>query len=185
MPNQGKLSRRQFLATTAFGAAVTATGSISMPSVLRAQGASVKLGVLHPVTGALSYSGQQGRLGAILAIEEINAAGGVKGLGKIDAILGDAQSTPDGGVAEVEKMNSANVAALSADTPATFVWRRRKRRRATSFPMSSMSASPTELSLAASRIPLGSAPASVSFPKPRWPISLPSTSRPASRPRRL
>ena len=82
MPNQGKLSRRQFLATTAFGAAVTATGSISMPSVLRAQGASVKLGVLHPVTGALSYSGQQGRLGAILAIEEINAAGGVKGSGQ-------------------------------------------------------------------------------------------------------
>ena len=69
MPNQGKLSRRQFLATTALGAAVTATGSISMPSVLRAQGTPVKLGVLHPVTGALSYSGQQGRLGATLAIE--------------------------------------------------------------------------------------------------------------------
>src|SRR5262244_2293249 len=112
MPNQGKLSRRQFLATTAFGAAVTATGSISMPSVLRAQGTPVKLGVLHPVTGALSYSGQQGRLGATLAIEEINAVGGVKGLGKIDAVLGDAQSTPDGGVAEVEKMNSAGVAAI-------------------------------------------------------------------------
>ena len=78
-----------------------------MPSVLRAQGAPVKLGVLHPVTGALSYSGQQGRLGATMAIEEINAAGGIKGLGKIDAVLGDAQSTPDGGTAEVEKMNSA------------------------------------------------------------------------------
>src|SRR5215472_8221829 len=112
MPNQGKLSRRQFLATTAFGAAVTASGSISMPSVLRAQGTPVKLGVLHPVTGALSYSGQQGRLGATLAIEEINAAGGVKGLGKIDAVLGDAQSTPDGGVAEVEKMNSAGVCCI-------------------------------------------------------------------------
>src|SRR5262244_2942686 len=112
MPNQGKLSRRQFLATTAFGAAVTATGSISMPSVLRAQGTPVKLGVLHPVTGALSYSGQQGRLGATLAIEEINAVGGVKGLGKIDAVLGDAQSTPDGGVAEVEKMNSAGVSCI-------------------------------------------------------------------------
>src|SRR5499426_4534624 len=112
MPNQGKLSRRQFLATTAFGAAVTATGSIAMPSVLRAQSASVKLGVLHPVTGALSYSGQQGRLGATMAIEEINAAGGIKGLGKIDPVLGDAQSTPDGGTAEVEKMNSANVVCV-------------------------------------------------------------------------
>jgi branched-chain amino acid transport system substrate-binding protein len=112
MPKQGKLSRRQFLATTALVAAAAATGSVAMPSVLRAQGAPVKLGVLHPVTGALSYSGQQGRLGATLAIEEINAAGGVKGLGKIDAVLGDAQSTPDGGTAEVEKMNSADVCCI-------------------------------------------------------------------------
>ena len=109
---QFPISRRQFLGTTALGAAVAATGSIAMPSVLRAQGATVKLGVLHPVTGALSYSGQQGRLGATTAIDEINAAGGIKGLGKIDAVLGDAQSTPDGGTAEVEKMNSADVACI-------------------------------------------------------------------------
>ena len=63
-----------------------ATGSLAMPSILRAQGAGVKLGVLHPVSGALSYSGQQGRLGATMAIDEINAAGGIKGMGgaKID-----------------------------------------------------------------------------------------------------
>ena len=108
MPNRNiPFSRRAFLATTALGAA-----AVAMPSVVRAQGAGVKLGVLHPVTGALSYSGQQGRLGATMAIEEINAAGGIKGLGKIDAVLGDAQSTPDGGVAEVEKMNSAGVACI-------------------------------------------------------------------------
>ena len=82
--------------------------------MLRAQGAAVKVGVLHPVSGALSYSGQQGRIGAQLAIEEINAAGGIKALGgaKIEAVLGDAQSTPDGGNAEVEKMNAAGVAAI-------------------------------------------------------------------------
>ena len=107
-------SRRQFLATTALGAAATAAASIAMPSVLRAAGTPVKLGVLHPVTGALSYSGQQGRLGAMLAIDEINAAGGIKALGgaQIDAVLGDARSTPEGGVAEVEKMNSAGVACI-------------------------------------------------------------------------
>ena len=84
------------------------------PAVLRAQGAPVKVGVLHPVSGALSYSGQQGRIGAQLAIEEINAAGGIKALGgaKIEAVLGDAQSTPEGGNAEVEKMNGAGVAAV-------------------------------------------------------------------------
>jgi branched-chain amino acid transport system substrate-binding protein len=105
------LSRRNFLQTTALGAGV-GIGALATPSVLHAQAAGVKLGVLQPVTGALSYSGQQGKLGAQLAIDEINAAGGIKGLGKIEAVFGDAQSTPDGGTAEVEKMNAAGVAAI-------------------------------------------------------------------------
>src|SRR5215475_14606057 len=107
------VNRRRFLQSTALGA-VAAAGAISAPAVLRAQGAPVKVGVLHPVSGALSYSGQQGRIGAQLAVEEINAAGGVKALGgaKIEPMLGDAQSTPEGGNAEVEKMNAAGVAAV-------------------------------------------------------------------------
>jgi branched-chain amino acid transport system substrate-binding protein len=107
------VSRRRFLQSTALGAAATA-GVVHAPAVLRAQGAAVKVGVLHPVSGALSYSGQQGRIGAQMAIEQINAAGGIKALGgaKIEAMLGDAQSTPEGGNAEVEKMNGAGVAAI-------------------------------------------------------------------------
>src|SRR6266851_3214520 len=111
MPRQfWSISRRRFLQTSALGAAAL----LHAPAVLRAQGTAVKLGVLHPVSGALSYSGQQGRLGAVIALEELNAAGGIKALGgaKIEAVLGDAQSTPDGGNAEVEKMNAAGVAAI-------------------------------------------------------------------------
>src|SRR5262249_46358544 len=89
------ITRRRLLQRTALG---TAASLIGAPAVLRAQGAAVKLGVLHPVSGALSYSGQQGRLGATIAIEEVNAAGGIKALGgaKLEAVLGDAQSTPEG-----------------------------------------------------------------------------------------
>jgi branched-chain amino acid transport system substrate-binding protein len=107
------VSRRRFLQSTAQGAAATA-GFLSAPAFLRAQGASVKIGVLHPVSGALSYSGQQSRIGAVMAIEEINSAGGIKALGgaKIEPIFGDAQSTPEGGNAEVEKMNAAGVSAI-------------------------------------------------------------------------
>src|ERR1700688_1754832 len=47
------VSRRRFLQTTALGAAATASGLLHAPGVLRAQGAAVKLGVLHPVSGAL------------------------------------------------------------------------------------------------------------------------------------
>ena len=112
-PYFSRVSRRRFLQSTGLGA-VAAAGLVNAPVVSRAQAAAVKVGVLHPVSGALSYSGQQGRLGATMAIDEINAAGGIKALGgaKIEAVLGDAQSTPDGGNAEVEKMNSAEVAAI-------------------------------------------------------------------------
>jgi branched-chain amino acid transport system substrate-binding protein len=104
------VTRRRFLQSTALGAAV----ALHAPAVLRAQGAPIKIGILHPVSGALSYSGQQGRIGAQLAVEEINAAGGIKALrgAKLEPVLGDAQSTPDGGNAEVEKMNGAGVAAV-------------------------------------------------------------------------
>jgi branched-chain amino acid transport system substrate-binding protein len=110
LPNNSKrFTRRKFLQSTAIA---SASGVIASPSVLRAQGAAVKVGFLQPVSGALAYSGQQGRLGASIAVEEINAAGGIKGVGKIEAVLGDAQSTPDGGNAGVEKMNSAGVSAI-------------------------------------------------------------------------
>ncbi|CAB3736151.1 Leucine-, isoleucine-, valine-, threonine-, and alanine-binding protein [Achromobacter animicus] len=103
-------SRRTFLYQSAAAAAL-----VSAPWVARSQGAApIKVGVLHPVTGALAYSGQQCRLGALLAIEDINKAGGIKSMGgaPLQAVLGDAQSRPEAGSAEVEKMNEAGVSAI-------------------------------------------------------------------------
>jgi len=105
------VDRRTVLAGTA---ATVAAGVIGMPSIGRAQSGPIKVGVLHPVSGALSYSGEQCRLGALMAVEEINASGGIKSLGgrQIEPILGDAQSKPDVGAAEVEKMNEEGVSAI-------------------------------------------------------------------------
>lgn len=102
------LTRRQLLAAGA------AASSLAFPLVGGAQPRAVRIGVLHPVTGALAYSGQQCREGALLAIEDINKAGGIQSLGgaRIEALLGDAQSTPAAGAAEVEKMNEAGVSAV-------------------------------------------------------------------------
>ena len=36
------------------------------PAILRAQPASLKIGILHPVTGGLAYEGEQCRKGALL-----------------------------------------------------------------------------------------------------------------------
>lgn len=107
-------TRREFLKRTGAVTAAAATGLAGFPAIVRGQSGPVKIGILHPVTGPLSYSGQLSRLGARIAIDEINAAGGVKSLGgaKIDAVLGDAQSKPEVGVSEVEKMNSEGVSAV-------------------------------------------------------------------------
>ncbi|MEZ0604174.1 ABC transporter substrate-binding protein [Paraburkholderia sp. IW21] len=103
-------SRRTFLRQSTAAAALVAA-----PWAARAASAkAIKVGVLHPVTGALAYSGQQCRLGALLAIEDINNAGGIKSQGGalIEAVLGDAQSRPEVGSAEIERMNEAAVSAV-------------------------------------------------------------------------
>ncbi len=107
----GSFSRRHVLAGATAGAAI---GTFGFPAILGAQAPAIKVGILHPVTGPLSYSGTQSRVGAQMAIEEINAAGGIKSMGgaKIEALLADAQSRPDIGAAEVEKLNEAGVAAI-------------------------------------------------------------------------
>jgi branched-chain amino acid transport system substrate-binding protein len=91
-----------------------AMASIAMPTVLRAQGQSLKIGILHPVTGPLAYEGEQCRRGALLALEEINAAGGIKSMGgaKLEAVLADAQSKPEVGAAEIDRLAEAGVLAV-------------------------------------------------------------------------
>ena len=104
-----ELSRRALLQAGALTA-----GTLAIPAVLRAQAPAVKVGILQPITGALAYDGQQGRVGAELAIRDINAAGGIKALGgaKLEMAFGDARSTPEGGTQEVEKMQADGVAAV-------------------------------------------------------------------------
>lgn len=101
-------NRRQFVTQSA-----AAASALAFPLVGGAQPKAVKVGILHPVTGAIAYSGQQCREGALLALEDINKTG-IKSLGgaKLDAMLGDAQSTPQAGTAEIEKMAEAGCSAV-------------------------------------------------------------------------
>ncbi|HQZ07667.1 MAG: ABC transporter substrate-binding protein [Rhodoferax sp.] len=101
------LSRRLILQA---GAASAVLGA---PGVLLAQPAAIKVGLVHPVSGGLAYSGGQSRMGAMMAIDEINAAGGIKSMGgaKLQGLLGDSQSRPEIGVSEVERMQQEGVSA--------------------------------------------------------------------------
>jgi len=91
-----------------------ALATFAWPTYLRAETASIKIGVLQPLTGALAFDGAQGKMGADAAFKEINDGGGIKALGgaKLEMVVGDARSTPDGGVQEVERMASEGVAAI-------------------------------------------------------------------------
>lgn len=95
---------------------VVAAGAATLaaPAVLRAQPATVKVGLIHPVSGALAYGGQLCRLGGQMAVADINGAGGVKGLdgAKLEALLGDAQGRPDIGAGLVEQMAEGGAAGF-------------------------------------------------------------------------
>lgn len=60
-------------------AATTLAAGIGAPSLLRAQAETVKLGHLTPLTGFLGPLGEYAQLGVQLAVEEMNAAGGING----------------------------------------------------------------------------------------------------------
>ena len=102
-------TRRHAIAGAAVGSA-----TLAFPGLLSAQPAPVKIGVLHPVTGALAYSGQQARAGALIAIDEINADGGIRALGgaKLEAVLADAESKPEVGAAQIDRLHEAGVSIV-------------------------------------------------------------------------
>lgn len=111
-PSLTAMSRRRFVSGAA-GTLFAGATSLGFPAIVRARTA-IKIGLIHPVTGFLAYSGSQCRAGALMAIGEINVAGGIRSMGgaEIEPILGDAQSKPDVGAAMVEKMNEAGVAGI-------------------------------------------------------------------------
>jgi len=111
-------TRRAFLGTVAAGA-----GVMGFPAVLRAQAPTVKVGAIHPVTGPLAEPGQACRLGAQMAADAVNAAGGIKSLGgaRLELIVGDTQTKPDVGRTEAERVinQGAQVLMGSFDSGST------------------------------------------------------------------
>jgi len=117
---QRRVHRRTFLKTAGAAAGAAALG---FPAVLRAQAPTLKVGVVHPITGPLAEPGQACRLGAQMAAEAINAAGGIKALNgmKLELVLGDTQTKPDVGRTEAERVinQGAQVLMGSFDSGST------------------------------------------------------------------
>ncbi|GKX32690.1 MAG: branched-chain amino acid ABC transporter substrate-binding protein [Rhizobiaceae bacterium MnEN-MB40S] len=105
------LSRRTVLK----GAAALGVGALAAPTVLRAQPAAVKIGLLQPMSGFLAGDGQLASIGAKVAVEEVNAAGGIKSLGgaPIELIIGDSQSNAEAGAQATETLNDEGVSIIT------------------------------------------------------------------------
>lgn len=174
-------NRRRFMSQSA-----AVASAIAFPLVAGAQPKTVKVGVLHPVTGALAYSGQQCRLGAQLAIEDINKAGGIKSLGgaQIEALLGDAQSQPQAGTAEVEKMNEAGVSAIVGAYASAICLATTQAAAKYNLPHVVDVGVADQIVERGLKNTFASAPATRSRPRSRWPICWCSTRPRAIRPRR-
>ena len=80
--------RRKLIKQTAALTVAAAAAQFGFPAILRAQSDTIRIGHITPRTGFLGQVGEYGYKGAMLAVEEANAAGGVLGR-KIEMIAED------------------------------------------------------------------------------------------------
>jgi branched-chain amino acid transport system substrate-binding protein len=94
------LSRRHF--------STGLTAGIALPALFdraNAQGATIKIGMCAPVTGPAAESGRYAQIGAKIAIDAVNKAGGVLGK-QVELIVEDDQTTNPGIVLAFSKLAS-------------------------------------------------------------------------------
>jgi branched-chain amino acid transport system substrate-binding protein len=94
----------------------TAAAPAPAPAPAKAAGSDVvKVGHVGPISGAIAHLGKDNENGARLAVEEINAAGGVK-VGdqtvKLELVTGDDKADPKDGTLVAQKMIDEGVVAL-------------------------------------------------------------------------
>jgi len=107
---RARISRRVFLE-----GALTAAAVAGAPRRLGAQGKTVKVGVVSPITGAMAEVGGDCRLGAQMAADAINAAGGIKSLGgaKLELLLADSETKVDVARSEADRLVNAGAQVLT------------------------------------------------------------------------
>ena len=96
------ISRRRFIQTASGLAVAAGTSQIFAPAILKAQQTPIKIGHLVPLTGFLGPMGDYAAKAGKLAVEEINASGGVLGR-QIETIVDD-ETNPGVGVQKATKM---------------------------------------------------------------------------------
>lgn len=94
----------------------------SLFSVTAIAAETVRIGIAAPFSGGAATYGQDVRRGAELAVEGINAKGGILGGRLIELVFEDDKGSPQGGVAAVQKLMSVGrVKAITGGTNSSVV----------------------------------------------------------------
>jgi branched-chain amino acid transport system substrate-binding protein len=97
-----------------------ALGSLFSVSAIAAE--NVRIGIAAPFSGGAATYGQDVKRGAELAVDAINAKGGILGGRKIELVFEDDKGSPQGGVAAVQKLMSVGrVKAITGGTNSSVV----------------------------------------------------------------
>jgi len=86
--------------------AASAAGLVGFPAIVRAQAREIKIGSVQPMTGLLAVVGKTTRQANQLAVDHVNAEGGIKSMGgaKLVLVPGDHQYKPEVARAETERL---------------------------------------------------------------------------------
>jgi branched-chain amino acid transport system substrate-binding protein len=107
----GQYSRRRLVQT---GMAIAGVSAIGAPALLRAQSGPIRIGHLTPMTGFLGALGEYAAMGIKMAVEEINAAGGV--IGRPIELLSEDSVNPQVASSKAQRMiERDNVALLCGE----------------------------------------------------------------------
>ena len=113
--NKGNMDRRTFIKTSGMIGLGAAATSFGVPKLLRAAPPTIKIGSVQPATGPLAVIGVGQRRGNQLAVDYINAMGGIKSMGgaKLELLLGDSESKPEIGRSEADRLIKAGAAVMT------------------------------------------------------------------------
>ena len=108
-----KVNRRTFLKVSA--AAGITTALTGFPALLRSQPKEIPIGSVQPATGVIADLGIANRRANQLAVDDINARGGIKSLGgaKLKLLLGDCEAKEEVGRSETERLIKEGAVCLT------------------------------------------------------------------------
>jgi branched-chain amino acid transport system substrate-binding protein len=114
-PKNKGMDRRTFIKTSGMIGLGVAASSFGVPRLLRAAPPAIKIGSVQPATGPLSVIGVGQRRGNQLAVDYINAKGGIKSMdgAKLELVLGDSESKPEVGRSEADRLIKAGVKVMT------------------------------------------------------------------------